>query len=411
MGRFCSYFGAAAAVALLAGTTHYCYKHVGLPDWYWRAKLPDHVTEIDVSNTEMLKRVLFSGEPWLLQCYSGLPFEGQHLPRRYRMHPAFAESISSLRGLVQHGILDCEQPLPSNKTLVTKYGLVRRTQPLLILAGGGHNPKQVPSGSATSAYGITAFVKPKAEPRIIRATSQQQLRASCGARRPCLLTRIEPDSLVLQKIAAQFRTIEVVSVPESAGAISWGRGDEIGETLEEEEAVHFGKRISLLRMDPESPPTKKQQTPARLLRGFGGEEDLPSLSRFVSSSLILPADDDGWMRTALPTLNATTNKKPKKTVQNDNAEVQARRARKRAQARAKEEAEAAELAAQQQQSQLSEEEQQREREMRARARMAAEEEQAGNIVEEVDEEGDLVEEEEATVEEDEEEEEAVDLDL
>ena len=110
------------------------------------------------------------------------------------------------------GTLDCEKVLPSNKTLVAKYGLVRRTQPLLIYAGGGDRPKQVPTASATSAYGVTAYVKPKAEPRVRSASSQKALEAACSGRRACLLAGLGADSTVLEQLARQFRTIEVVAV-------------------------------------------------------------------------------------------------------------------------------------------------------------------------------------------------------
>ena len=102
--------------------------------------MPPEIEHLDVKNTAKLKHVLFSGEPWLLQCYSGLPFAGQHLPAPFRLHPVFTESAGSMKGLVKAGTLDCEAKMPSNKTLISKFGLVRRTQPLLLYAGGGDRP-------------------------------------------------------------------------------------------------------------------------------------------------------------------------------------------------------------------------------------------------------------------------------
>ena len=49
--------------------------------------------------------------------------------------------------------------------------------------------------------------------------------------------------------------------------------------------------------------------PPRLLRGFGGDEDLPSLSRFVTASL---AATEGFMATEFPKVSAPV--KPKKAV-------------------------------------------------------------------------------------------------
>jgi len=391
MGAKAYFYGAVAVAALSAGG-YWTYHHGRLPDWYWEARLPEDIVHVDVSNTEKLKHVLFSGEPWLLQCYSGLPYEGQWLPRPFRLHHIFRESLGSLRGLVKAGVLDCEKPLPSNKSLVEKFGFVRRSQPLIVLASGGVKPRQLPAGSVSSAYGVTAWVKPKAEPRVHKVSTQKTLEAVCGGRRPCLITRLAPDSVVLDQVARKFRTVEVVSMGEDEAKVklSWGRGEEVGETLEEEEAQHFGKRISFLKYDAEAPRARKGAKPPRLLRGFSGEEDLPSLSRFIQSAL---DSTEGFMNTPLPTVAvAAKPKKEKKAPKpNDNAEVQARRARKRAESRAREEAEreAKQKAweAQQAKKQLSPEEmeqQRRQREASRRAEMEAEAEAANDIVESVE---------------------------
>ncbi|KAL1495227.1 hypothetical protein AB1Y20_017090 [Prymnesium parvum] len=404
MGAVKFYFLSALVVAALSSGSYYCYKHVGLPDWYWQARLPPEVAQLDVSDTATLKKVLFSGEPWLLQCYSGLPFEGQHLPRPYRTHDVFTQSLPQLRGLVRAGVLDCEAPLPSNKSLAAKFHLVRRTQPLLLLASGGDRPKQLPAAAVGSAYGVAAWVTPKAAPAVRAVASDKALGALCGGRRPCLLARLPRDAPVLAALARDFRTVEVVSAGEEGGrvAVAWGRGAEVGETLEEDEQKHFGARVTLIRPDPTAPPTRKGARPApRIIRGFAGEEDYPSLARFIKQGLEASPDDTNQVRAQLPSIRA---EKVKKAAPTDNAEVQARRAKKRAEARAKEEAErAARAEVESKQS----EEMRRRREQRRREQMAAEEEEASNVVEEEEEEE---EEEDVAQEEDDEGMEALDLD-
>ena len=214
-----AYFLSALAVAALSGGGYYTYHHGRLPDWYWEAKIPENIEVLDVTDTAKLKHVLFSGEPWLLQCYSGLPYEGQWLPRPFRVHRVFQESLGSLAGLVKAGILDCEKRLPSNKSLVEKFGFVRRSQPLLVLAAGGVKPRQLPANSVSSAYGVTAFVKPKAESKVHKVGTQKTLEAVCGGRRPCLLTRMKPDSVVLEQLARTFRTVEVVTLGENLAKV------------------------------------------------------------------------------------------------------------------------------------------------------------------------------------------------
>ena len=217
----CGYLFNAIAVGLIAYAAHYGYKEASskpdygpayaLPDWWWKARLPDTVSLIDASDAEGLKKVLFGGDPWLLQCYSGLPFAGQHLPRPYRVHPAFKDALGSMGGGVRGGIIDCEARLPSNKSVVQKLGLVRRTQPLLVLANGGAAPKQLPSSAAASAQAISAWVAPKAEPRVLSIGTQKTFAATCGGKRPCLLAHLDADSGVLEALSRRFRTLEASS--------------------------------------------------------------------------------------------------------------------------------------------------------------------------------------------------------
>lgn len=388
----CTYFCSALVVAIISMFSVHMYKNVGMPAWYHEAKLPDTIEALDITDTEKLKRVFFSGEPWLLQCYSGLPYAGQHLPGPFRVDPTFVESIKSMKDLVKGGTLDCEARLPNNpnKTLVSKFGLVRRTQPLLLYAGGGDRPKQLPAASATSVYGVTAWVKPKAEPRVRVAKSQKAVLAYCASRRACLLTKLPADSVVLEQLARKYRTVEVVTVGADA-EISWGRGDEVGETLEPEEAVHFGKAISLLRADPDAPkPTRKGARPApRLLKGYDGSDDVPSLSRFLDKGLAASADEPGeFVRAELPSVKVPEKpKKPKKPKQPspEDAAKEAQRQAKRAAARAAaQEKQEAELAKKREELKGKSEEQRREAERRRREEMAAEEQSAANILEEVD---------------------------
>ena len=388
----CKTFCSAIVVALLAMFAHQMYTVVGMPAWWWEARLPDTVEALDITDTARLKHVFFSGEPWLLQCYSGLPYAGQHLPAPFRLNPTFVESVKSMSSLVKGGTLDCEAKLPNNpnKTLVSKFGLVRRTQPLLLYAGGGDRPKQVPAASASSVYGVTAWVKPKAEPKVRVARSQKAVLAYCAGRRACLLTKLPADSVVLEQLARKYRTVEVVTIG-TDGTLSWGRGEEVGETLEPEEAVHFGQPISLLRADPEAPrPTRKGARPApRLLRGYDGADDFPSLSRFLEKGLEATADGGGFVRSELP--NVKVPDKPKRQPKaassggastNDNAERQAKRAKARAETRKKEEAAAAERLTQ---AKAKNAEQRRDAERRRREEMADEESAAANILEEAGE--------------------------
>ena len=49
------YFWSAALVAALAYGGWYGYKHVGLPDWYFEARMPLTIERLDASDTARLK--------------------------------------------------------------------------------------------------------------------------------------------------------------------------------------------------------------------------------------------------------------------------------------------------------------------------------------------------------------------
>ena len=73
------------------------------------------------------------------------------------------------------------------------------------------------------------------------------------------------------------------------------------------QAQHFGQRVSFLKYDSEAARGRKGSPPPRLLRGFGGDEDLPSLSRFITASL---AATDGFMTTEFPKVAVASSPHP-----------------------------------------------------------------------------------------------------
>ena len=54
------YFKAAFLVALLSAAGYYAYAKVGLPDWYWQARLPDTVEALDVADTYFAIEILIA---------------------------------------------------------------------------------------------------------------------------------------------------------------------------------------------------------------------------------------------------------------------------------------------------------------------------------------------------------------
>ena len=108
---------------------------------------------------DTLQNVFFGGEPWLVLCRAK---SDKH------SSPAFFKSMSLIggegyEGRLNYGILDCDLPLPSNKTTLERFNLtvtgdIKKALPMFYVANG-QPPKMLPHGYYATAERADALLK------------------------------------------------------------------------------------------------------------------------------------------------------------------------------------------------------------------------------------------------------------
>ena len=160
-----------------------------------------HVQQLSAAQPDALKEVFFGGEPWIVQC-----------SRTGVVSAAFVKAPTYLGNLTTFALLDCEEPLPSGKGTRERFKLGGAA---LFTAANGNGPRPVPASALTSAYALAAHVRSAVALPLAAVTSDEQLAAGCHAR-PCLvLSERAVSGATAQRIAAQHRTLRIVTVPAS----------------------------------------------------------------------------------------------------------------------------------------------------------------------------------------------------
>jgi hypothetical protein len=95
------------------------------------------VTTIGTNETEQLKEIFFSGQPWLIQCVGpGISLDSSFVAAA----PHLAANTYPYSP-VKTAALPCGDKLPSGKTIYDRFKLDRRLQPLVALFANGDKPQ------------------------------------------------------------------------------------------------------------------------------------------------------------------------------------------------------------------------------------------------------------------------------
>lgn len=95
------------------------------------------VSEIGLNETDTLKTIFFSGEPWLIQCIGpGLPLDSTFVAAA----PHLAANVAPYSA-VKTAALPCGDKLPSGKTVYERFKLNPSTKPLVALFANGERPQ------------------------------------------------------------------------------------------------------------------------------------------------------------------------------------------------------------------------------------------------------------------------------
>jgi len=124
------------------------------------------VLALSPSDTAQLKKVFYSGEPWLVECTTG------------SAAPMVYSAESALKG-VQIGTLDCGAALPSGKTTYEKFKISKPSYgPVLLAAANGERPQIVPRNALT-ATALASWVLGATKPKMFAPTSGAQFESQC----------------------------------------------------------------------------------------------------------------------------------------------------------------------------------------------------------------------------------------
>lgn len=138
--------------------------------------LGSKVVAIKPSDSAQLKKVFYTGEPWLIECTSSSSAS-----------PMVYGAESALKG-VQIGTLDCGAMLPSGKTTFERFKLKEPNYgPVLLAAANGERPQIAPRNVLTDTA-LVSWVKTATKAKMFAPTNGAQFESQC-LRKPWCVPR------------------------------------------------------------------------------------------------------------------------------------------------------------------------------------------------------------------------------
>jgi len=352
------------------------------------------------SDAGALKQVFFSGEPWLVECTTGS-----------KGSPLLYEAEGSLVKPIQAGTLDCGAILPSGKTTLERFKLSpNKHDPVFLFAANLDRPVVATREFLGSGESLAKWANGLSKPRLLAASTSELFEQHCLRRRWCGLVVTANNRLAtaerkaLMAIAGAYRSVRFVTLDASKLKLSLDLPGGLPEPTSARSTL-----LLLKQGGGEGEGAKEFKESAVLLIG-SGLEDGPASAATIGAALAPSATDElsdvklpeGF--TTLPQRPSAESKAPKiaRPVEADSAFDQRRQSWKTEEPVTKTLSDE-ELRALRAERAAEVERLEKEREMQRRAEMSEEEQQAGNLVEDLEgEEGE--EEDEAPEEEVEEEE-------
>eukprot|EP00933_Yihiella_yeosuensis_P021165 TRINITY_DN16820_c0_g1_i1.p1 TRINITY_DN16820_c0_g1~~TRINITY_DN16820_c0_g1_i1.p1 ORF type:complete len:408 (+),score=87.82 TRINITY_DN16820_c0_g1_i1:79-1302(+) len=185
----------------------------------YEAARGDGATRIDFQDTASLKKVLFSGEPWLIYCID-------NSTARYPLPKVIQEGSSELWSTLgmQVGVLNCFDKTSSGRSVAERFKM-KRTPPLSFVVANGNNPRVFSWGGVSKPEDIIKKVQPAL------VLSQPQIKALkswpsyCTSKKSCVVVGHKNDAQrthaknVIKGLQEQHRTLKVVLLDTSFWAL------------------------------------------------------------------------------------------------------------------------------------------------------------------------------------------------
>jgi len=148
--------------------------------------LRSKVVALSPNDTAALKRVFFTGEPWLVECTTS----GAASPMVY-------SAESSLRS-VQMGTLDCGAQLPSGKTTYERFKLSQPSYgPVLLAAANTERPQIAPRNALANEAALVTWVKGATKAKMYTPANGAQFESQCVRKPWCLVVLTASGRLVV----------------------------------------------------------------------------------------------------------------------------------------------------------------------------------------------------------------------
>lgn len=147
--------------------------------WLVAANAGSRVVKLDVTDTDRLREVLTSGEPWLVMCKNGNKGVERSLV-------VVEDAAHALYPGIRVGVLDCGATLPSGQTMFERLRVTETRGLTLFTVANGRKPSLVPAKAAAEASALTAHVQKVTTPSLLALRTTKDLR-SCLQSRQCLV--------------------------------------------------------------------------------------------------------------------------------------------------------------------------------------------------------------------------------
>ena len=358
--------GGGVALALLLGGGYYLFG--------------SKTTAVSVGDTATLKRVFYSGEPWLIECSTS------------RSATVVREAEGELKAGVRTAVLNCHEKLPSGLSTLQRFKLSAWPKgPTVLMAANLEKPQVAPPAAAASGAALAKWANARAAPRVVAPSSGKQFEQNCLRKKWCVLVFVagprlnDGDKKALTQLAREHRGVRFVTVDAAKHTLSL---DLPGGVPPPKVGVVSGQTLVLLKDlgatgaaggdDDESGGAARASAAVLLETGLG---DAAATGKRLAEALAA-ADDfpAGLTRlTKRPSLKSRTPPPTPPRAQTYEREAPKEEPASRTYTDAELKAERERVA-----------KEAREREEQRRAAMAEEEAQAGNVVEEVAEEDDIM---------------------
>lgn len=190
-----AYVAAAAAPVLVAAIYYFFFS--------------TKIGSLKPTNADALREVFFSGNPWLIECGRSAS-------------PVLYEAESSLPKGLGTALLDCSATLPSGKTTLERFKISpHKRGPAIVMFSNGDRPVLAPMDAVRTGADLAKWATRLSQPRTIAPSTAAQFEQHCTRRKWCALvltagSRIPPEEkAIINQLASANRAVRFVTLDTS----------------------------------------------------------------------------------------------------------------------------------------------------------------------------------------------------